>query len=324
MSDKEDPRFRHLTKKIGGFAILALLLIAGVVLLIGREKDLFTQKYELRFTTQKGTGFTRGMPVKLSGFRIGKVKSIALNEAATVDVVVQIDRKYQKWIRKDSEARLVKEGLVGDQIVEISVGSPAAPELKAGDTLACVKTKGLDELADEIAERIKPVLTEVKDIIGYVNDPKGDIKQSLRNISLLTKNLETTRQHTDALLVKAGEGVGGVSGKAGAVLDKSGEVIDKTGEVVKKLDVSLARVNEKLPRLLENVDKTLVHVEKITRDVKGTGEKVFPRVPTLVKGSEEALEESNSVIRAVKDVWPLRSHVTAPPEKQFVPGDSHE
>jgi phospholipid/cholesterol/gamma-HCH transport system substrate-binding protein len=119
MIKEEDPRFRHLKKKIAVFVAVALVVVAGVALLIGKENDLFTKKYELAFTVEKGTGFTRGMPVKISGFRIGRVKSISLNEAAKVDIVLQIGEKYQKWIRKDSTAKLVMEGLVGAAIIEI-------------------------------------------------------------------------------------------------------------------------------------------------------------------------------------------------------------
>ena len=317
MIKEEDPRFRHLKKKIAIFAAVALAVIAGIVLLIGKENDLFTKKYELMFTVEKGTGLTRGMPVKLSGFRIGRVKSISLNEAAKVDVVLQIDKRYQKWIRQDSTARLVKEGLVGDAIIEISVGSPSMATMRDRDHLAYVKTKALDELADEIADKVKPVLIEVRDIIGYVNDPKGDVKQSMKNFNVLSKNLEVTRQKADTLLVKAGDEVGTVSGKLSTVLDD-------TSVTVKRANTSLTLLNEKLPGLLVNAETSLKNVEKVSNDLKQAEENVLPKVPSLVKKSEDTLEGTNSVLDAVKGIWPISSHMPSPQERQFVPGDSHD
>jgi phospholipid/cholesterol/gamma-HCH transport system substrate-binding protein len=317
MDKKEDPRFRHLKKKIAAFTVVAVAVIVGVTLLIGIENDLFTQKYELRFTVEKGTGFTRGMSVKLSGFRIGRVKSISLNEAAKVDIVLQIDKKYQKWIRIDSSAKLVKEGLVGDSVIEVSVGTPPLAVLNDQDRLAYQKTKALDELAEEIADKVKPVLSDVRDIVGYLNDPDGDIKQTMKNFNLLSRNLEQTRRSADTLLVKAGDGVGVVSGKLATVLDE-------TTVTVKKTNATLSQLHDRLPGLLTNAESSLRNVEKISLDLKQTEEKVLPQVPILMKKSDDALADTNSVIRAVKGIWPISSYLPAPQEKQFVPGDSHD
>ena len=317
MIREEDPRFKHLKKKIAIFAAVALAVIVGVVLLIGKENDLFTKKYELRFTVEKGTGFTRGMPVKLSGFRIGRVKSISLDEAARVDIVLQIDKKYRKWIRKDSTAKLIKEGLVGDAVIEVSVGSPSLTLLEDKDQLTYVKTKALDDIADEIAEKVKPVLIEVRDIIGYVNDPDGDMKQFMKNFNILSKNLEITRKNADSLLVKAGDEVGAVSGKLSRVLDDA-------SVTVKSANASLVQLDRRLPGLLTNAENSLKNVEKISNDLKLAEESLLPVVPSLVKKSEEALAGTNTILHAVKGTWPVSSRIPAPQEKQFVPGDSHD
>jgi len=124
MKREQDPKFRHLETVVGAFLIAALAAVVSMVVVIGMEKDLFAEKYHLRFRTESGSGFTQGMPVKLSGFRIGRIKKISLDEQAKVVVRMQIDRKYRKWIRADSIATLLKEGFVGDSVLNISVGSP--------------------------------------------------------------------------------------------------------------------------------------------------------------------------------------------------------
>ncbi len=313
----EDPRFKHLKKKVAIFAAVALAVVAVVILLIGKENDLFTKKYHLRFTVEKGTGFTRGMPVKLSGFRIGRVKSISLNEEARVDIVLLIDQKYQKWIRRDSTARLVKEGLVGDAIIEVSVGKQSQAPLQENDTLAFVKTKALDELADELAEKVKPVLGEVGEIISYLNDPNGDIKQSMKNFNQLAQNLEGTRQRADLLVQHADREVGAVSGKLSTVLDGA-------SDSVQKANASFVMVEQKLPGLLTSAEGSLKNMEKVSADLKLAEETMLPKVPPLLQKSEDALHETGSVLRAVQGVWPISRYVDAPKEKQFVPGDSHD
>ena len=313
----EDPRFRNLKKKVGFFSVVGLAVLAVVILLIGKENDLFTKKSELQFTVDKGTGFTRGMQVKLSGFRIGRLKSISLNEEAKVDIVIQIDQKYQKWIRKDSTVKLVKEGLVGESIIEVAVGDRSLDALKDRERLTYVKTKALDELADELANKLQPVLSDVRGIIGYLNDPNGDIKQSMKHFNLLARNMDRTREKADALLLQAGGQIGAMSGKVGSVLDG-------TGDTLLKANRSISILEQKLPGLLTSAESSLNNMEKITGDLKVAEQTMLPKVPPLLQKSEETLQGTTNVLHAVQGIWPISSQIQAPQEKQFVPGDSHE
>ena len=317
---EEDVRFRHMERKIGIFAALALAGLAAAVFFIGVEKDLFTQKYILRFTVENAAGFTRGMPVMLSGFHIGRVSSIALNDRATVDVDLQIDKKYQKWIRRDSTVQLTKQRIIGDAAIEVSLGSAGSEMLKEGEAITYVKTMGLEELATNIADKVKPVLIEVRDIISYVNDPNGDIKQSLRNIRQVTAGLEGTRRRADALLATSGTRVDAVAGNAMKALDNGNSKIDQLQPVLEKADASLA----KLPPLLDKVATTLDHVEKTTAQLQATANQTLPRVPPLVRRTENILDGVDSTINAVQGIWPIRNHVPPPGTRTLLPGDSHD
>ena len=323
MSTKTDPRFHDLEKKVGIFILVALVGLAAVLLTVGIENDLFTRTYTFRLTSPKGTGFSKGMPVKLSGFRIGRVKSIALNDAATVDVVLQIDRSYQKWLKKDSEARLLKEGLVGDYIIEVTGGS--SPELiPEGGTIPFVKTKGLDELADEIAEKVKPVLLEVRDIISYVNDPKGDLKQSISSINRLSGSLDGTRRNVDGLLLTTRHSVEGTMAKVNAMLDSADSQVKGVKPLLDKVDHSTALLDQRLPGVLDKIDGSLGNLLAISQEVRKTSVQALPQVPAILEKTEGAIDQGNAIIEGVKGIWPIRGSIPAPDEKRLIPGDSHE
>lgn len=324
MITEEDPRFKHLEKKIGLFVAAAVVGVLAVVFFIGADKDLFTQKYRLKFTVEKGTGFSRGMPVKLSGFRIGRINSISLNEMAMVDIEIQVGKKYQKWIKQDSVARLVKEGLVGDNIIEVSVGSPPSDVLKDGDIIKYEKTKGLEEVANDIADKVKPVLIEVKDIISYVNNPNGDIKQSMKNIRELTRELRSSREKVDALLTDSTLKVGHLSADAETLLKTAGDKINAIGPVLEKVDRSMATVEQKLPQLLEKAVTTMDHLDRSSRNLEKISDKALPKIPVLLNSAEETLQGADTVIKTLKDMWPLKSHLPVSSGREFVPGDSHE
>lgn len=317
MVRQEDPRFMHLKKKVFLFAFFSVSILGGAFVLIGMEKDLFTSKYELSFTVPKGTGFATGMPVKLSGFRIGRIKSISLNESASVDILLQIDRRYRKWLRADSEARLVKEGLIGETIIEVSAGSPAQPLLEENQRLIFVKTKGLDELAEEIADKVKPVLLNVSDIIAYANDPQGDLKQTLHHIRLLSAGLEDTRRRLDAVLADTGKEIEGVTARAAILLDDASRTV-RTAESV------LQGVEEGLPPILSKTQETMGNAASLSGDLKDAAGENLPQVSPLLKSSGRLMEETDAVLQAVKGTWPISRRIVKPEEKRFVPGDSHD
>lgn len=324
MIGKEDQRFSRLGRRITLFIVAAMIMVAGVLILIGREQDLFTKKYELRFTVDKGMGFSKGMPVKLSGFRIGRVSAISLNEAAKVDVVLQIDRRYQKWIRGDSRAKLVKEGLVGDMIVDLSVGSPAAPLLDDESRLAFEKTMGLDELASELADEVKPVLIQLRDIIEYVNDPKGDLKQSIRNINLLSAHLDEIQSHANELLTTGRDAVSSSTKRVDGVLIEADSRLKEVGPVLARVDRISADLEQRLPPLLDKADGTFVNLLEISKKAAATSSLIMPRVPMLADKVESAIDQSNRLLDGVSGMWPIRNAVPAPVPDRLVPGDSHE
>ncbi|CAH2031641.1 MlaD family protein [Trichlorobacter ammonificans] len=318
MSMEQDPRFKYLERKIGLFVLAALAGVVLVVALVGYQKDLFTSTYTLHFTVDRGTGFTKGMPVKLSGFRIGRVTDLALNNQAMVDITIEVAKKYHSWVRSDSTVKLVKEGLVGDSIVEVSVGSLDKPQVKDGDSLTYVKTKGLDELADEIAEKVKPVLIEVKEIISYVNDPEGDLKKTVRNLELLTRNLETTRSNADALLSGANRNLEGIARQTATLLDTTGRKIDS-------LDLTTINASlDRLPPLLDKTDAAMANLVQISDDTRLMTRQTFPLLPGLLSRTEELLFSTDRLMNTLNRSWLLGGTDAPSLDRTGKAGDSHD
>lgn len=326
MIPEEDPRFKYLERKIGIFIAIALLGVVTAFVLYGVQKDYFTPIYTLRFTVDRGTGFTKGMSVKLSGFRIGRVTSIALNKQAMVDIRIEIDKKYRTWIRNDSIVKLVKEGFVGDSIVDVSVGSQDKPELEDGEAIVYVKTKALDEMAEEIVDKIKPVLFEVRDIISYVNNPDGDIKRTIRNLEVLTRNLDGTRQQADNMLVSANGNLDHISNRALTLFDSANSKIDALdlAPALAKLNSTIDTIDRKIPPILDKADAALAEVAKLSRETRVMSESAFPKIPGLLSQAEDVLLSTNRLVDSIQNIW-LFSNTSQPAGGlRLIRGDSHE
>jgi phospholipid/cholesterol/gamma-HCH transport system substrate-binding protein len=185
----DDVRFRNLSRKIGIFLLIAAGGITLIAISLGVQEELFTPKTRIFFVTDSGRDIAHGMAVKLSGFNIGRVKRLALTEQATVKVTLEINDEYMKWVRTDSKARLLKEGVIGDTVIEVAPGSDKGMELTKNQEIAFEREMGMGQLIDELYDELRPLLQ--------------DLRSVARRADMLLAGLPATRERLDATLGSA-------------------------------------------------------------------------------------------------------------------------
>lgn len=317
LQDK-DPRFKNLEWKIGAVVALAIIGIIVVIILIGMEKDLFTKKYSLHFVSDSGSGFVEGMPVKLSGFKIGRIKDIELTEDARVKVTAQLNKKYERWVRSDSVARLNKEGLIGESIIEITVGSSTARLLADGEGISFEKAGGMEELVSQA----KPILQEVKEIIHYVNSPQGDLKQAIGNLNGLLLELRQTRRSLDDVVKNANTMALDIHGKTGPVFAS----VEKVAKEVEKMTGRIDPIMTKVENIASNTEKITAKADKVLGNIVEISEplsKEGPRIRNIIMDAETAAREGTVMLKGVKESWPVRLMVPPPKKPELVPLDGY-
>lgn len=312
---QRDPRFRGLEKKVGIFVSIAVATLLAIFFFMGKERGLFTQKYNLFFAVDSASGFLEGIPVKLSGFKIGKIKSLALTSDARVRVILEINKEYQKWIREGSVARMLKEGVIGDTVVEVTVGSPAARVIEDGGEITYEKVGGIEELAKEV----KPVLQDIKETISYINDPEGDIKKAIANIEKLSEGLLKTKENLDSVLREAK----GTVKEATDAFAKLGEVGDKAMPVIDKLNTVASDAETALKKMPEVIDK----VGNIMDDVKQFSDVLSRKshgIKIMLEDTEDMLSNTKEIIKGAKESWPIDSMLPPKEELKLIPLENLE
>jgi len=116
---------------------VSLAVFLAIIYLLGARARYFERKYELVAEFTEVGGLIEGATVRLAGVQIGRVTDVTLSPKAgsKVRVTMTVARRFHDRIRRDSEARITTQGLLGDKIVEITSGSPDAPPLAPGETL---------------------------------------------------------------------------------------------------------------------------------------------------------------------------------------------
>jgi len=109
--------------KTGIFIVVAILLFAGGVLMMGDKTKMFTQKGTLSLMMTDVAGLKVGAPVWLAGVDVGLVTEIRFEKPETsnqVEVILQVSTSALKKIGNDSRITIKTRGLMGEKYVDIT------------------------------------------------------------------------------------------------------------------------------------------------------------------------------------------------------------
>lgn len=309
-----DPRFFFLRSKVVLFSAIAIIGAFLLLFLVARQRGLFVKTMEVYFITDRATGLYTGMPVKVSGFKIGRLKSMSLRDDARVKVFLSIEASQMKWLREDSFAILTKEGLIGESIIEIIPGN--GRNLKPGEEIRFEKIKDIEEMAQELKTEILGIIDEIKKALIYINEPQGSIKKSISNIETISHNLIKTTESLNTLL--------------GRLNDSMPEVTDKVLSIGEKAEVSFDLTQKRLEELSQLINSTRNSIENISKELLETSkninrasQKTSEQIPLLLEQTRRNLDDLEEVLQSIKGMWPIRTGIKKQ-EIKPLEGDTYE
>ncbi len=226
--------------RIGAFILVGLGAFLAIIYMLGAQARYFERKYNLYADFTEVGGLTEGATVRLAGVQIGRVTRVELppHPGGKVRVTLTITRRFTDRIRRNSEARIVTQGLLGDKLVEVTVGTADQPPLKSGDVLvsrdpfemqqmfaaAADTLKQVDQLAVSLrntTDRVDRMSAEVEKGKGWLHVLIYEEPESLRRLNAL---LASAQQ----MLARADTGESAARSLL-AAMDKLGQSAEKPG-----------------------------------------------------------------------------------------------
>ena len=156
---REEPSERASRLRVGMFVLVAIAAFLGVIYALGARTRLFEPRYTIHAEFTEVAGLTEGATVRLAGVQIGRVADVHLpaQPGGKVRVELNIASRYADRVRQDSIARIETQGLLGDKIVEITVGTAGAPPIRAGETITARDPTNIADAINSGAETMKSV-----------------------------------------------------------------------------------------------------------------------------------------------------------------------
>ena len=236
MNEEGTDRGRML--RVGVFVLVGLSVFLGMVYALGARARLFEPRFTVTAEFTEVGGLVEGATVRLAGVQIGRVSGVSLpaHPGGKVRVDMSIARRFGDRVRKDSVARIETQGLLGDRIIEISVGTASAPPVQPNDLIASRDPFDINRVMGESAQVVKSV--------GLLADSLRETAQTLNQSGLIqeaTATVQSARKITDQVGRVVGEVERG-KGWAHALIYEEPMALRRMNEVVASTQALLDRV----------------------------------------------------------------------------------
>lgn len=213
--------------QLGFFVLAGLLFLLAALYLIGKNRNLFDQTFEVNATFYNVNGLMKGNNVRFSGIDVGTIKRVEIISDTSVKVTMAIEKSVHPFIKRNSLAAVGTDGLMGNKLVNISNGStPSSEIIKEGDMLVTIKpieTSDMLRTLDQTNLNLYEITNDLKKITQKLNNNNSlwsilmdttvaqNVKQSISSIRLTARNTTTFTNDLNALLkdMKDGKGLAG-------------------------------------------------------------------------------------------------------------------
>jgi phospholipid/cholesterol/gamma-HCH transport system substrate-binding protein len=155
--------------KVGLFVTIGVVLTMVAILVLGSAENI-TQRHN-HYTTHLATadGLISGAKVMMSGIHVGTIDTLIFDgDKREVSINFTVDRNSSEWIRKDSAAEVLSQGVLGDKYLSIIPGTEASPKLEENGDIPLHPSKDLTQFlskGDQLLMTLNSIATDLNHVM---------------------------------------------------------------------------------------------------------------------------------------------------------------
>lgn len=303
--------------KVGLFIGCTAILILAALIYLAMGKGVFETMHTFTLSSKSGDGFAEGMPVDFSGFNIGKVQALELNDKGIVLIKIKIPNRHVKWIRSDS-AFILYRPLIGSARIVVNTVNLKSPPLDANKIPEVTIVNDINDAIakiEPVLERVTQIAENVERLTSNLSDPKGDLNRVLGNAERITANLASKKSLVE-MAISDDESIKAlndslkklkdITTKVDRILTKVDKMADKTDDQIYGQAGALPQINVILKDIVgkfQKLDKTVDNINTISSDT-AEGTKDFhilrSEIDDLVKTLDDVVKKLDAIIGSKK------------------------
>lgn len=259
--------------KVGLFIVSTTLIILAALVYLAYEKGFFARIYTFTLSSKSGDGLMEGMPVVFSGFDIGKVSDLELNDKGIVIIKIKIPEKHVKWIKADSSFVLYRP-LIGAARILVTTDNLESPPLTEDKIVAMSTVNDINDAITKVQpllEKITQIAENLEQLTYNLSNPQGDLSRIMNNAQKITSTLSSKK----SILEMAVDDEASIKSiheslrKIKDIVAKIDKLADKTDEQLYGQEGTLPTINKILKDVsskLQSLNKTVDNINKISQD----------------------------------------------------------
>ncbi len=253
-------RIKYADQVVGAFILVALLILAVALILVGLNQRWFEKTYRYKSEFLSGAGIAPGTAIMFRGFEIGKIEEIELTPDNAVDVTFFVYGEYHDRVREFSilELSISPIGLGNALLFHPGKSASVKPEgtyipradSPAGRTIiqgGLVDIPAKDDTITRILAEAGPLMADAREAITTINRTVRDIDDAVK-----------------------GRG----SGPVADILSDAADTVGSLKGVVATLDSELPGVIGNVDAAVGDIRAVMAKIDAVSADVKSFTEAI--------------------------------------------------
>lgn len=276
--------------KLGIFISLGITVFILAIYFIGEKQQLFRSTFRLSGVFRDVGGLQAGNNVRLSGINVGTIDNVTIISDTSVRVVILVDEKTRKFIKKDAVASIGSEGLMGNKVLIINPGTGGKKIMENNDTIATTRPIEIDE----IMKSLKTTIDNTASITGDLAKIATNVESGKGTIGRLMMD-SSWRQNIQATIINLKEGSIGFK----LFMDKA----DELDEILTSLKTTIdntSNITNDLAKISNSIESGKGTIGRLLMD-PSSAQNIDSTFMNLKQGSIKL----NELIDEAKDSWLL-------------------
>ena len=320
-------KFNKFERVAGLFVGLAIFGFIFSLFAVSIKQGWFDRKIYFTTSFVNADGVHPGTAVQIAGLKAGSVEDVELTKENQISVRFYVLSKFEHKIRQDSMAQLVRPFIIGERILDVSLGSDGAKplaentEMKSNETVDLMTIMSGRQLGSYMAT-LSGMMGSLKTLAEALlnKDRTATFVSMFDRVDPLLKNLNTMSLEVIRLSRQATKH------------ENFGVVLGELAITTKQLNALLPEMHEQAPQMAKDLTQLVSNLAQLTEQFKvviPALAEVAPDLPHASRRAVEALDEAVVLIKAmersffvrgsVEDVRREESEERAAKEKNRVP-----
>lgn len=297
-------KFNKFERVAGLFLLLAILGVVVTALSAAIKQGWFEPKVQYTTTFESADGVHQGTIVQMSGLRAGAVDSVELEANNRIRVNFHVMGKFQNRVRTDSNIQLIRPFIIGERVLDLSVGSDKFEEVPVQGHIASVESMDLMSLVsgknmNTYLGKLGGILESAQVVMDAFADKSRaeSLVRVIDRLDPLMRNLNTMSVEVIKLSKQATHD------------DGVQKLVGNLAVTTREINKILPELNEENPQLAKDLAVMTSNLATVTKALGPAVKAVEPELPGASVRLVQALNETVVVLKAMQKSFFMRSSV---------------